>query len=337
MAKKSATALVEKAVEPEVLMPEESIAVTDGGKITSFVRNAAAFFAMARTLETEARDRLQRARAFAMPKDAQQDVDLQLFIRECSAGKKAVVEHWEITSIIHGLHKRLVAARKRGEDGNEEAAGIAQRMHNQYVEQEQRRAREEEDRRRREAQAAADAERARELAALEQQAIDAEAGSADLSDREARFVALVCQGLGARAAAENAGFKDAVKSGERLMAAAKIQAAIEAKRAAVSMRQQAEAVKQRPVAIQDVKVQPNIAHVGSDRTTWGAEIYDGAALRAAAIEDEMLHRAGQPRKYGIPREVLMVNPVQVNEHARSLHELIDAWPGCRHTKKTRTV
>ena len=319
-------------------MPEESIAVTDGGKITSFVRNAAAFFAMARTLETEARDRLQRARAFAMPKDAQQDVDLQLFIRECSAGKKAVVEHWEITSIIHGLHKRLVAARKRGEDGNEDAAAIAQRMHNQYVEQEQRRAREEEDRRRREAQAVADAERARELAALEQQAIDAEAGSVDLSDREARFVDLVFAGLNSPlTAARSCGFKDAEKQASRLMGTPKIQQAIEAKLQAQAMRRQAEAVRQKPVAIQDVKVQPNIAHVGSDRTTWGAEIFDGAALRAAAIEDEMLHRAGQPRKYGIPVDVLMVNPVVVNEHARSLHELIDAWPVVRHTKKTRTV
>src|SRR3990167_3987544 len=307
MATKSVAAQV---IAPEIVSPEESITVSDGGKITPFVRNAAAFFGMARTLETEATQRLQRARTFQMPKDVQQDVDLQVFIRECSAGKKAVVEHWEITSVIHGLHKRLVAARKRGEDGNEEAAGIAQRMHNQYVEQEQRRAREEEDRRRREAQAA----------------VDAEAGSADLSDRERHFVELVANGFNnPSSSARSCGYKDAEKQAARLMAMPKIQQAIEAQQQAAAMRRQAEAVKQRPVAIQDVKVTPNIAHVGSDRTTWGAEIFDGAALRAAAIEDEMLHMAGQPRKYGIPVDVLMVNPVVVDENGRSLHEKIDLW------------
>lgn len=340
MAARTAAARKPAALEPvtpEVLMPEESLTVSEGGKVTSFLKNARQFFATATRLEQDAVARLTKARTFRMPTTLQQDVDLQVFIRECSMGKKGVTEHWEITSLIHGLHKRLVAARKRGEDANEEAANLAQRLHNQYVEQERRRAQEEEHRRRLEEQRKAEEARQAELADLEAKALAAESTSPDLSDRERTFVDLVAQGATHEIAARTSGFKDPKAQAARLIASPKILAALKAREDARAMRQQAQATRQKPVEIQDVRVTPNLQSVGTDRTTWSGEIFDGVALRNAAIEDEMLRRSGQKARYGIPVDVLMCNPTVVNDHARSLHERIDAWPGCRHVKKTRTV
>lgn len=330
-------ALAERPVTAEVLMPEQSLTISEGSRVTAFFKNAAEFFSVARKLETDAMQRLATARAFRMPTDAQADAELQVFIRDCSKAKKAVVAHWEITSLIHGLHKRLVAARKRAEDACEEAANTAQRLHNQYVEQERRRVQEEERRRREEEMRKAEEARQRELAALEAQALEAEAARDDLSEREKRFVDYVFQMVPHIVAARQAGYRNPEDAAARLMKTRKIEMALQAKRDAAAMRQQAQAIAAKPVEITDTRVEMNVLKVGTDRTSWSAEVYDGVALRAAAIEDEMLRRAGQKPKYGIPIDVLMVNPVVCNDYARSMHEALDVWPGVRSVKKTKTV
>src|SRR3990167_2753513 len=219
MARSSAAARNLEPVGGVVVMPEESLTISDGSTIRDFLKNAGEFFGVARRIENEARLRLQTAQQLRMPTTLEADVEIQLFIKTCNGAVKAATEHWDITSLFHGFHKRLVAARKRGEEPNAEAGAIAQRLHNQYKEQETRRAQEEEDRRRREETRKAAEDRQRDLARLEEQALKAEADSPALSEREQRFVELVAFGLNAPStSARTAGFKDAERQAERLMA-----------------------------------------------------------------------------------------------------------------------
>lgn len=338
MARSSAAARNLEPVGGVVVMPEESLTISDGSTIRDFLKNAGEFFGVARRIENEARLRLQTAQQLRMPTTLEADVEIQLFIKTCNGAVKAATEHWDITSLFHGFHKRLVAARKRAEEPNTEAGAIAQRLHNQYVDQEKRRAAEEEDRLRREETRKAEADRQRDLARLEEQALKAEVDSPTLSEREERFAHLIWQNFDMPAtAARMCGYKDHERQAERLMAMPKIQQAIDAKKLSCGARQQAEALKSRPVETRDVRVAANVQSIGTDRTTWGATVYDGEALLNAAIEDEMMRRAGKAAVHGVPLDVLMVNPVVVNKHGQSMHEAIDKWPGVRHTKKTKTI
>ena len=56
-----------------------------------------------------------------------------------------------------------------------------------------------------------------------------------------------------------------------------------------------------------------------ERMTWSAEVFDEAALIDAVINWH----------YGVPRDVLTVNAVKLSQYARSLHERVNLWPGCR--------
>lgn len=310
--------------------PEVALARQEGLSIQTFIEGLRETFTQGVALEKNAHAALDAAKRFTLPTTADQDVTLQSFIKATATGKKQIVANWQITAIVHSFHKRLVAVRSRGEALYDEAAQIATRLHNRYVEDERRRAREEEDRLRREAEARVREARERELAALEEQALQAEASSADLSEREQRFVDQMDAGaFGPTQCARLAGYRDPDKAGARLMALPKIQAAIQAKRHAADLRRQAEAVKALPVDVETVTVKPNIQRAAgaSDRTTHGGEVVDAQALIEAVFDG----------RYGIPRDVLMVNPVKVNEYGRSMRELINRWPGVRYTKKTTVV
>lgn len=328
MAKRAAA-----AKEAEVIDVTENVDLMqsreDGGAINEFVRTLGIFFNKARALEQGAKSHLETAASMLPPKTAEDDVRIQTFCKQVSTHRKEIAEHWEITSVIHRFHRRLTAARDRGIQADERAGEIANGLHNRYVEDERRKAQLEEDRRRREAEERARRDRQAELERLEAEAVKAEEASPALSEREELFRDYIVAGLPQQDAARRAGYKDPLAASARLMGSDKIRNAITAKQQAMRARQQAEAVKASPVAVETQAVRPNIERASgvSDRTTHGAEVVDAQALIDAVFEG----------KYGIPRDVLMVNPVKVNEYGRSLHELIDRWPGVRYTKKTRVV
>lgn len=332
---KSKTAAVADVVDADAALiqaiPELVPTRADSMTISEFIASLTPFFQTARTLEVAAKATLHRARSSAPPTNADEDAVMQSEIRQCSAEKKRHEDHWKIKTTLYHFQRRIVTAAKRGTDALDEAAAIWQRHHNTFAEAERRKAQAEQDRLRREAEARAQAERTAELARLEQQALDAEAASADLSERELRFVAfyLVCGS--AESAARSAGYKDAINVGARLISTPKILAAIDARRQAIALRDQQTAVKDAPLDVQVPTVAPNIAKVGTDRTTKSAEVYDPEAFMAAVLD---------PRTrmaLGIPATCATFDQVELNRQARDLGDLISRWPGCRLVKKTTTV
>ena len=334
MAPKPAT---RRRPEPEVIDPEQealstipdlALAVTDGNQIKQFVAGVVQYFRQGQALEVAAKEMLAQAKALRAPTTAHEDLVIQNFAKQTSADKKAIEEHWVITSVVHNFHRRLVAVRQRGVVALEEANAIANRHHNKYVDDERRRAAIEQDRIRREAEEKARQDRQRELDALEAEALKAEAASADLSDREQTFVEAYvtspqCRG-NATESATRANYKDPMAAGARLMALPKIQAAIKAKQAAIAIRTQATAVKEQPLDVQVEEVKPDLLGTAG-RTTWTAELLDEQAAIDAIIGG----------RHGMPRDLLMVNTVKANEYARSLHERLDLWPGFRAKKSTK--
>lgn len=288
-----------------------------------------AFFTQARTLETKALARLSQAKALKAPTSAGEDETIQVFIKSANAEKKTVMEHWTIASKVHQLHKRLVARRSKSETALEEAANLAQTLHNRYVEEARRKAAQEQDRLRREAELRAQADRQRELDELEAAAVKAEGASEDLSEREQAFVQAFYSTGNGLASAQRAGFKDPAKAASRLLSATKIQRALAGLQAAAAARQQAAAVQEQPLDVQVETVTADVVKASGavDRTTYKMEITDPVALREAAF-------AGT---YGIPHDMLAADPVKGNEYARSMREIINRWPGCRLVKSTKTV
>jgi hypothetical protein len=190
---------------------------------------------------------------------------------------------------------------------------------------------EENERRRQEAERNARIEREREQAELEQKAIEAEEASPTLSEREEAFVnSQIALGLGPTDAARRAGFKNPEQAAERLMKLAKIREALDAKKRAAAIREQAAAKKEQPVDVQFEEERPNITRAtpgGFDRTSHSGEVLDERLFVEAVIGG----------RHGIPADVLMVNQAKLNEYARSMQELINRWPGVRHKKTTTTV
>lgn len=311
------------AAVPELLQTRD-----DSMTIREWIVSLIPFFEKARALEVAAKARLASARTLTLPTNGEQDSAIQVFIRNASAENKIVEDHWKITALLHNFQRRLVTARKRATDALEEAAGMAQRLHNQYDDMEHRRVEEENRRRQREADEQARRDREAELARLEQQALDAEAASAELGFREQKFVDYITGPYpDPQRAAFHAGYKDASYHA-RLLQMPKIVAAIKAKREAIALRQQAEAKKAAPVVPADVhQEKPDVGRAGSDRTFKSGDIFNERLFVEAVI-------GGQ---HAIPADCLMPNPVKVNEYARSMGELINRWPGCRLKKRTTTV
>lgn len=309
---------------PELLQTrDESMTVRE------WIASLIPFFQTAQRLEQTAKDTLEQARRLTLPANKEQDASLQTFIRSASAHKRKVEDHWEITSLLFNFQRRLVAVRKRATDAVDEAAAIAQRLHNQYGEAERRRAEEENRRRQKEADDKAAAEREAELQRLEEMALKAEAGSSDLSDRERRFVELVGSGkAGPTSAAAAAGYKNPAQQAERLMIDKKIIAALDSMKQAAVLREQAAAKRAEPVVPAEIiEEKPQLGGSGVDRTTKSAEITDERLFIEAVVGG----------RHGIPIDCLMVNPVRMNAYARDMGELINRWPGVRLKKSTKTI
>lgn len=309
---------------------DEQIAAEAGQAVVRFLKGLSSFFTTARAIERGAEHTLEDARALRLPASSSEDVSIQRFAKQASIDRKAAEEHWQITSVVSQFHKRLVAARKRATDPLEQANAIGNDLHNRYVQAEQRRAREEQERLDREAEERARLAREQELADLEAAAIRAEEGSPDLSARERTFVDLYFATGNGTTSAQRAGFKKPMAEASRLLTLPKIQAAIQAKREAAALRQKHENVRTMPLEVSPVEeVRPDVMKAPglTDRTTYSAEIFDRAAFVQAAVSG----------RYGIPLDTLMPAQTQLNEYARSMHELINRWPGIRLKSKTGVV
>lgn len=312
-------------VKPE--NPELAMALSEGSTIAAFVVGLREFFRRADDLEIAAKSQLEAAKLLKMPTSREEDDTMQEVVRSATYGIKEIGEHWTITSALSKFHKRMTARRDRGVEMLEEVKAIGNGFHTRYKAEAERKAREESDRLRREEETRQRAERDRETAALEAQALAAEESSPTISDREMRFLAELSRtgGRGTEAA-RFAGYKDPIVQAARLLSSEKIQSVLKARDNAETLRKQATAVKQAPIEVTTPTVKAAVSK-GGDRTTWGAEALDPQALIDAVCEG----------RHGIPRDVLMVNPAKLNEYGKSLHELIDRWPGVRHVKKTGVV
>jgi hypothetical protein len=340
--------------------PDQEFVATAGRAVITFLKGLGEFFLQARSIEAKAKQTLgiaQELQKIGTPKTQAADEGVQLFIKTTNEQKKAAEALWSITTTVHAFHRRLTARRAVATDAIEQANVIANKLHNDYVDvenrriareaEEKRRALEAEERRKREAEAAAAAQEAERL----------EAAAPNVSAREQAFInyylADTRPGRDSRAA-QLAGYKDPAASAQRLLALPKILTALEARRAADEVRQQAAAKAAAPISV-DVPVEkPRVSSAAglSSRTRWGATVLDaqllheamfiefGVALAAwlgkpvpdSTILDFVTHHA--PR---IPFDVLVVDESAVRKYGEQLHEQIDRWPGVVHTKNTKGV
>lgn len=316
-------------VDKALAVSEDERFTTQAGlAVREFLKSIAGFFTTAQAIEQAAVFTLAKARALTVPTNQEQDAEMQRFVKGTTADLKSAETHWAICATVHGFHKRLVAVRKRATDPLEEANRLSNALHNQYVQAEQRRVAQEQERVRVAAETKAREDREAELAAQEVAALKAEADSPVLSAREVLFVNALVSGVVPYAAAMHAGFKNSVQQAARLMALPKIQDAIQAKRTAAAIREQAEARRQAPLDVQVETVKAHVSHAdGHDRSTHSAEIVDPQAFVKAVMGGAL----------NIPLDCLMPNPVKLNEMARALRERISAWPGIRYVKSTKVV
>lgn len=295
-----------------------------GADIKTFVAHAFAFLTVASDLETKAKASLARIQAMPAPTTMEEDDTLQREIRQFNADKRAIEDHWTICSKVHQFHRKLTGRRDIGVKALEEAATIGNRRHNAWVESERRRIADEIARQERQAREEAEAVRRAEIARLEQERLEAEASAPDLSDREKDFVRLiVLTGCAPDVAAERAGFKR-VGYGQTLMASGKITAALKSAYAALGVAKEAERLQAAPLEVAPVEV-PTVNLDKGTVTRWKAEVVDEARFIDAVL------RGG----YGIPTDCLTINTVKLNEYARSLHKLIDKWPGVKAVEETK--
>lgn len=308
------------AAAPATMAPEHG--AEEVSTIAGFLQGLAPFFQRAGDLERRAKDALSLAKTWPKPASLDDDMALVEQVRDVNATLKELEAHWAARNVFHAFHRKLVAAMQRAENPLKEAAAIGNGLHNRYVSEEQARVRAEEDRLRREEQER-EQRRQRDLAdQLERDALAAEAGSPDLSDRERQFVEAYAWSNNAAHAAEGAGYKDAERRAAILLGTPKIVAALEALRKARDLRRQAEAVKTQPVAVETPKV---VAQVATKGVT---------TVRAEVVDEDAFIRAALSGAHGIPAACLTVNQVKLNELARALGERVELWPGVRLVKST---
>lgn len=327
MAKRGAAAKAPDIVEHD--SQELVLARTDGDLVNQFVGNLRAFFGKAGELEATAKLTLSQAEMLRIPKDGDEDAGVQRFIQGANSQRKQVEEHWTVTTVFSRFHKRLTSARARATEPLERAAQIANGLHQRFVDDQRRKEQLEAERLRREAEEKARQDRERELAALEAQAAKAEEASEELSEREDRFVTEYAVSRDGFKAASRAGFAQPRSAAERLLKTPKIQQALTAIEDARRAREQAEALRAAPVHVEEsaVAVRSQVQKVGADREYWSGELLDERALVDAVCEG----------RHGIPRDLLVVSQPKLNEYARSMHELINRWPGCRAKRTTKVL
>jgi hypothetical protein len=252
--------------------------------------------------------------------------------------KRKMTSHWQrITRSIDDLKRTMFGFRDDDigplDLGLVAAEGVVLRYEN--AEKERVRRREEEDRLARERKALED--RNRELEAAEDRALELEQQSEGLSARELWFVEKVySNGLelanptatDLRAMiriATDAGYKKNVDvEVARLLRSKKILVAIEAKKDAAAIREQAEAKRQQPIHVVDTPpVEAQVAQgrgLPTTRTYYSAEVFDANQLREAFLNGK------------VDPQALIPNEVYLNAQARAAKsaEIFErAFPGVR--------
>ncbi|CAB4199703.1 Terminase small subunit, partial [uncultured Caudovirales phage] len=193
-----------------------------------------------------------------------------------------------------------------------------------WVNAERARAEAEAARQREENERLAREQRAADLAKAEAEAEALEAIAADLSEREQIFVEQFVATNDSIKAAQRAGYKNPEATAVRLLGTKKIVAALEAHRAALVLRLQADAVSQQPLDVAPVVVETAVASVAgtSLRTYYSCGDVDVLALAKAVVAGKVSPLALQP------------NTVFLNKQASALKELFpSAFPGCQLAKK----
>jgi hypothetical protein len=316
---------------PAVQEPLDLVqALREGGILTNFVTGMRQFFTRAADLEQQAKADLERAKSWQLPRSQAADEAICAYVRQNTEAKKEVEEHWQITAYVHKFHRRLTAHRDRAVKVREEIAEIGNRLHNVYLRDEQERVWQENKRLQREEEDRARKQRETELAELERIAVEREASSPQLSEREQLFVTFYYATGNARNAAQRAGYKDADVQSMRLVKSAKIQQAITAREEADAARRQAEAKRAMPIITDDVPEVKAAVDTG-DRTTRSADLFDEAAFIAAVLDGT------SPVPKADLQLLLTVRPTALNGYARQMGTAINAWPGVRLKSTTRIV
>ena len=328
-----------QVVEPDVVGQYEHLELVRGlqGGITEFFKGAGVFFKGALVLREDAKLMLARAEALTVPTDDASDKIVQRVVIDSTKGRKANTEHWEpITKTFHKVHKVLTGGRSEAEKDFVKSASIGNRHHSDYVAEQERKARIEQQRLDRLAREAAQRERDEETRRLEEERLNLEADSPNLSDREQRFVTAYDRHGDTIRAEREAGYKAGY--GDKLLEREKITTALELLVKTREVARQQEVVKSAPIIPKaSPVVRPSFGHVtgASSRKQRGAEIYDEAALIEA-----ILTQAANPPAEGepvIPTDILTIKAPKVNEYARSLGSVINQWPGVRFTQETKVT
>ena len=181
-------------------------------------------------------------------------------------------------------------------------------------------------------EAAARAERDRELKAAEDAAAKLEAESPNLSARELWFVTKVFEqeidldsgnmiDLTAMSViTKQAGYSDPRGYAERLAKSEKIRTAVADLREAKALREQAQALREQPLVVPAPEVESNLA------TFSGAHYTKNYTLDKVADLDKFIaaYRAGE-----LPAEAMVPNEVHLRRMAKDLKEKFpQAYPGC---------
>lgn len=295
--------------------------------ISGFLSNLAPFFLRAGEIERRAVEIRELSRTWKVPTTPEEDEQLVENIRMVNAELKTAEGHWSARTVFHAFHKKLVAAYARAEKPLLDAQMTGNDLHNRFVANQREAARRLEEQRRREELQREQTRQREEAERLENEALAREEASADLSERERVFVAIMAEmgdGYDPRQAATRAGYKDPAAMGPRLMTYTKILDPIRAAREAKTLREQAAAVKAAPVAINDVTVAPEIT------TTEGV-----TTVRVEVIDEEAFIRAALSGSYGVPADCLTFKQAKVNELGRAMGALVERIPGLRLVKTTK--
>ena len=247
------------------------------------------------------------------------------FTKDVKALKRTIEAHYDrIKRPLTDAKNTVLQMEREHLAPLDQAIKVAERLDIDYVNAERARADAEAARQREENERLAREQRAAELAKAEAEAEALEATAADLSEREQIFVEQFVACNDSYKAAKRAGYKNPEISAGHLLGRAKIQKAIEAHRAALMIRLQADEVSQQPLDVAPVVVETAVASVAgtSLRTYYSCGDVDVLAL----CKSILLGLA--------PVQSLQPNTVFLNKQASALKDLFPkAFPGCQLAKK----
>lgn len=247
------------------------------------------------------------------------------FTKDVKALKRTIEAHYDrIKRPLTDAKNAVLKMEKEHLAPLDEAIRVAESLDIAWVNAERERAEAEAARQREENERIAREQRAAELAKAEAEAEALEATAAGLSEREQIFVERFVATNDSTKAARRAGYKNPGSWAAQLLERAKIVNAIEAHRAALVLRLQAEAVERQPLDVAPVNVETAVASVAgtSLRTYYSCGDVDVLALCQAVVAGKVSVLA------------LQANTVFLNKQAQALKELFpQAFPGCQLAKK----